>query len=309
MKKFIVFGATLLDLTIRLSEDIMKGRPGINMSIGGKGYNVAQGISLFKMPVALSTMYGTDRIGDFLASEIEKHDIEVLATNRVPGFSGIYVGVNDPGGETIIDRVDTALFEKHRIPKLDWKEYDVVVVISSVPRRILNYLRDVKNKYPKKKFCLEISGRSTVEHISPYLDMFDFYISNYKEAVRFGEELQTGKSLKEIIRKIYDKGPDVVIVTADKRAVYCGYEKKTEFKVKKYPVKEVKEIASTIGAGDSVTASFCAAYYGYGLSIDESIDVALEMAAEKIGVHEPVIARLPGSVKKIVARSKNQNLQ
>ena len=69
-KKILVIGPTFLDVQVFV-QNISENQVASNLSIGGKGYNVAQGVKLFKLPVILSTMYGTGEIGEYIDQNIK----------------------------------------------------------------------------------------------------------------------------------------------------------------------------------------------------------------------------------------------
>ena len=175
----------------------------------------------------------------------------------------------------------------------------MAIVISSVNKNILDYLQGIKQKFPEKVFCLEIAGRKTVSHIIPYLNIFDFYISNLKEALQFGVELKSSSNIEDIMKKISERGPKSVVVTGGSKGIYYGFKDQyNRFTTKKIKAKKVKKIVSTIGAGDSVTASFCAAYYGFGLSIEKSLEIAKIIAALTIKQNRPFPRTIPPKILK-----------
>lgn len=297
MKKFLVIGPAFLEISISLKDKKNFKKNNLSISAGGKGYNVAHNLSLFGVKSVLASMYGGDDIGGFLENYINKQKIETLPTNIVRHNSGVFVGVNNSIGETIFDKSDTRIFAHQKFPKLDWKSVGVVIVMSSTNNEVLEGLKKIKNKHKDIVFCLEISGSKSVENIVPFLDIFDFLICNQKEANAIGKSISADRSVKSIIKALNEKGIDLVIVTLDKKGAVCGLKREGKTCFKQFSICLGKgKLISTIGAGDSVTAAFCASYYGFIFPIDLSMEIAMELASLTVRTELPVIDKLPRKI-------------
>ena len=300
MKKVLVIGPTMLDVNVRLGK-VGKYRPQTSYSIGGKGYNVAHTLGLFNVPTVLATMYGQDEIGSYLKECIQKNGIEVLPTNKVNHPSSIFVGVHDDAGETVFDKADTDIFDKQKLPNINYKNVSMILIVSSTASYILNHLRVVKIKNPEILFGLEISGSKTIEHIFPYLDIFTFLICNKKEAERLGEVMDMHGNLERIMQGLLERGMQEVIFTTDRDGLIGG---KLENKVPVFYRSSVQKvpgnIISTVGAGDSVTAAFMASFYCFHKEFKESIDIAMRVAAISVRTKDPFPKKLPQRLIKAV---------
>ncbi|PIP23391.1 MAG: hypothetical protein COX90_01935 [Candidatus Nealsonbacteria bacterium CG_4_10_14_0_2_um_filter_38_17] len=294
IKKFLVIGPVLLDLTIKLKNRKDFNRKMLTVSIGGKGYNVAHTLSLFGAPVSLATIYGFDDIGNYLIRQIKKQGIKLLTTSKLAARSGVCMSFIGKKGDIILDKVDTEIFKEEKVPKIDWGKVDIIIVISTTSAKTLTYLKRMKKRFPNKIFCLEIAGRKTIANVLPYLKTFDFFISNLKEAIHFGFGLKTKPSIKNVVESLLKNGPKIVLVTAGSKGIYYGHRDiKNQFIIKHIKAKKIKNIVSTLGAGDSVTASFCAAYYGRSLSLEKSVEIANEVAAITVTKEKPFPSFLP----------------
>lgn len=306
MKKFLVIGPTFFDVNLEFKDILNFQRPNTHISIGGKGYNIAHTLRLFNFPVLLATMYGHDCIGQYFHRCISEQDVEEPETNLIDHESSIFLCVNDHSGKTILDRSDTSIFSYQKRPDIDWNQIDFAIVLSSTNQKILDYLRTVKREYPNIIFCLEIAGRKSVRYVEPFLDIFDFFISNYREALQFGSRAEEQLDVADIIKILLSQGPQLVLITCAEDGIICGQANAdSNYSISRFPIHGGRgRIVSTVGAGDAVTASFCASYYGYGFPLSDSIEIAMDLAAHTIRQRSPFINRLPRSMAHILSAKR-----
>gem|GEM_PF-3062770 len=294
MKKFVVIGPTMLDIHVFLEEingDTLK----TTYSPGGKGFNIAKNVQLFHIPIILSSMYGADTIGTYLHKSINENSIEIPKENKVNAPSSVFVGVHDASGETIFDKADTTIFDHQLFPIIEWNDVSTVIVLSSTNKTILEKLKEVKEEYPHLTFCLEIAGGKTISHIIPYFSLFDMYISNKKEAEYLANELNIKRTNKEFVEELLNNTFRVVLITQDKDGIMFGEKKDNIISISEKPIQK-NIVISTIGAGDSVTAAFCAAYFGYHQTMEDSIHIAMEIASLTVATTKPFIDELPKDI-------------
>jgi len=293
-KKILVIGPTFLDIATNIDfENLHNLKNSTVFSPGGKGYNIAHTLRLFDAPTILATIYGKDEIGNYLDKCIKKEHIESPKNNSAEGVSsGVFVAVLDNNGNALFDKADIDILKQQKFPEIQWSDISIVIVLSSTHNKILEKLKQVKKDYPSIKFCLEMSGSKTSKNIAPYLSYFDFFISNYKEAQSIGKILNTKDDVQEIIHKLLEN-IDLVIITHDKYDIFVGNSKSKNL-IKKYDIKNVvKNVISSIGAGDTFTATFCAAYYYYQKPIEQSINIAMKMSSLTVLNKEPFIKKAP----------------
>ncbi len=246
-------------------------------------------------------MYGKDDIGKFFARHLKNKNIEAPASNIVDGNSGIFVAVLNQKGDTLFDKADTRIFQKQQFPKIDWDTVKVIMVLSSTSAKILKQLIKVKRARPDITLCVEMSGGKTAEHIAPYLSCFDFYISNRREAQSIGNVSGVNKNINAIVKHLLAKGVKLAIITSGKHSVLVGNSINNT--VIKYPLKKViKRAISSVGAGDTFTAAFCAAHYIYGKNIKHSVNAAMDMSALTVSNINPVIDRAPEHIYNSITR-------
>jgi sugar/nucleoside kinase (ribokinase family) len=294
-KNFLVIGPTLLDINTTLSSIRSIRSVPVHISPGGKGYNIAHTMALFRVPVVLATAYGHDYIGGYLAKRIRGQGIKTLHTNTVDFASGIFVGISDGAGESIFAKAEIDIYAYQQKPSIDWRQIDTVIVLSSTNKTVMDYLRKIRKGYKNINFCLEISGGKTISSIMPYLNMFDFYISNYKEAQYLGAATQDKNNLTQIIKFLINKGLKQVFITLNQKGIIYGYNSNMgETIIKRHPIiRNRGPIISTVGAGDTVTAVLCVAIFAFGLTINNSVRLAMEMAAWVIRQPAPHLKFIP----------------
>ncbi|NJK70802.1 MAG: carbohydrate kinase family protein [Thermales bacterium] len=289
-KKVLVIGPTFLDVQVFV-QNITENQVNSNLSIGGKGYNVTQGVKLFKLPVILCTMYGAGEVGEYIAGKIKESGIESLESNELQQTGGIFVGVHDKHGDTIFDKADTGMFESQKLEGVDFSQISTILVLSSTNDTILQQLIKAKKDYPQINLCLEISGKKTITGVWPYLGYFDFIIANKIETVAlmktYYDKIENFEvSLNMLSREL----ACIFIATIDKDGVIVSESGKSTT----LPIYFLPEpIVSTVGAGDSVTASIIALHYGYNKSLLESVEKAMIVASHTIRSKEPFLDKLP----------------
>lgn len=294
----------MLDVNVGLG-DLKKYSPYVSYSIGGKGYNVAHTLRLFDVPTILATMYGQDEIGRYLKERIARCGIEMPLTNVVNYSSSIFVGVHDKTGETVFDKADVSIFDIQKIPKVNYRNVSIVLILSSTAPKILDHLRAIKVKNPKILFCLEISGKKTIEGILPYLDMFSFLVCNRKEAEELGIATNMDNDLEKIICAFLQGGMQEVIITTDKDGIVGGKLQDNIPIIYRSSVRKIAgNVISTVGAGDSVTASFIASYYYFHKEFQESLDIAMYVASLTVRTKDPFPKRLPQNLLSL--KQKNE---
>lgn len=296
MKKFLVIGPTFLDIHVFMQE--LDRKPfETTYSAGGKGFNIAKNLKLFDMPVVLATMYGDDLTGKYLHQQLHKNGIEAPQANFVNHPTSLFVGVHNQQRETIFDKADISIFGHQILPEINWEEISVAIILSSTNHQVLDLLREKKKQYPNIKFVLEISGSKTISAIFSYLSMFDMYISNRKEAQALADTKKYTDDIQKIVSSFLENTFRVMIVTLDKDGILFGTNTQGKIEIKQESTKELSSVESTIGAGDSVTAAFCTAYFGYNLPIEKSISIAMELATHTLATKESYIHELPESIK------------
>ncbi len=290
-KSILVVGPTMLDIQVFL-KNISQKDISVDFSIGGKGYNVAQGVKLFNLPVVLSTMYGPDDIGLYIEKMLSETGITLLNSNRVSKHGGLFVGIHDHHGDTILDKADNGLFSEQTLDGINFATISTILVLSSTNESVMKQLIQAKKDFPEINLCLEIAGRKSIEFVKVFLSEFDFIIANKIETMNMlqitesdnlGSCMDTFSSLKscKLITTIDKDG----VIISDKGA-------STTIPIHNLPTP----IISTVGAGDSVTASIISLHYGYNKPLIESVQQAMIVAGYTIRSKEPFLTKLPISI-------------
>lgn len=289
-KKVLVVGATLLDIQVFLN-DLNTDNISSSYSIGGKGYNVSKGIQLFDIPVVLATMCGNGIVGDYISKKLSDTGIEVLESSKLNHNGGVFVAVHNNHGETIIDKADTSMFDMQVLEGVDFNDISTIIVISSTNQIVLEKLIQAKKDYPNINLCLEIAGRKKISNILPIIEYFDFIIANKIESEAIIKSLDPQENgLENSLNELSKKLDCIFIATIDKDGLILSDHGNSSI----YPINKLTTpIVSTVGAGDSVTASIISLYYEKEKTISESIEKAMIIASHTIRSKEPFLNQLP----------------
>ncbi len=288
--KILVVGPTFLDIQVFL-KNIHKGSIKNSFSIGGKGYNIARNLTAFNIQVDLATMYGSDDTGEYIAKQLATSGIGLLPENKLEASGGVFVGVHDSSGNSILDKADTSMFPLQKL-STSLESYTEIIVLSSTNTKILNYIKSQKSKF-SFTLCLEFSGKKTINHIMPYLDMFDFIIANKEETEALLQISTEQTSLTASINAFSQLNKCILITTIDKDGIIVSKNGESFT----HPIHKLQEsLVSTVGAGDSVTASIVALHYHLNYTLDNASQKAMEMAAYMVRQPEPYFTSLPTQV-------------
>lgn len=295
--KFLVVGPTFLDINVFLGElETLKSKA--VMAVGGKGYNVAHGLQILGIPTILATMYGQDGVGKFIHKKLEEIGLETLDSNKVDFPTGIYVGVLGDVGEEIFGKAQIDIIEKQNMPVVNWADIGMVLMMSSTRDEIFGEILKAKERYGFR-LGIEVSGSKSIDSVVKYIRGFDFMICNRKEALAIGERWGVG-GVDEVINKFREAGGETIVVTMGREGVVAW--SREGGKEERYQLfsKASEGIVSTTGAGDSVTATFCGLHYGKRMGIQESLELAMVVAAEIVKQKDPTLAKLPKEVERSI---------
>lgn len=270
-----------IDKTAVLSKDIKVGDINrihdIVYDAGGKGINVSRTIlSLGGSSIA------TGFIGGYFGMMLERElvdagipvafvhiDAETRTNTKIISPDGSITEFNEPG--PVISE-----FEKNRLKEklVDMADEDSIVVLSgSVPQGVEPTIyRDLIYALHEKKARVfsDIEGepfRYAMEAVP------DLLKPNKKELLSFfGKESADEDEIIEMGKYFIDKGVKTVVISCGKDGAYFITKEKTY----KCPALDI-QVASTVGAGDSmmaVFAYFCERGYDFKDSIKASMAVA-----------------------------------
>ncbi|MFH1207754.1 MAG: carbohydrate kinase family protein [Patescibacteria group bacterium] len=298
MKPFLVIGPLLLDVTVplRTRHGVAAVLPRVH--IGGKGFNISNVLAMLNVPVVLSTAYGQDQIGKFIQRRLGRMRIGNPKSNIVKWPTGIFVGVINDVGDTIYDKADTSIYRHQNVPQPDWRTISTVIVLSSSRLEIFQRLRAVKKRWPHLIFCLEVSGSTWLDGAVPFFGMFDFFICNEKEASALAVRLHAGQSIRQLIRHLHLRGVRQIFITQGKRGMTYGHTDGHGLVIRHASIhREPGRFVSTIGAGDTTTATLCAGLYRYQLPVQMAVGVAMKMAAYTLRQASPYVASVPRHIR------------
>lgn len=256
-----VIGGANVDLSATLNDAFIAAdsNPGhIDVGYGGVARNIAHNLSLLGARTQLLTVFGGDLFGGLLIDHCKQQAIDVHLSSRDTSLrSGIYVCINNHGGEMIAAVADTEAI-KAITPEWLTKRHgeisasDYVVADTNISEDAIRWLMD------NVTTPLFIDGVSTTKAHRvinalqkaklPFLHTLKL---NLKEALA----VTNTASYAEAAQKLLDMGVAHVYITLGADGVYCRNDAEEWL----FPILP-GEVVNTTGAGDAFLAGVIYAY-------------------------------------------------
>ncbi|HSX09576.1 MAG TPA: carbohydrate kinase family protein [Candidatus Saccharimonadales bacterium] len=239
-------------------------------TIGGNATNVAVGLSRLGLKATLCTEIGDDEFSLKIRNVLASEHVERVLVHQVPGPSNFSVIINFKG--------DRTLFVEDVSRKHEFHFNDVTADIL--------YLTSLGNEWEKAyEVALEFAkksdamiafnpgsrqlrdGRDIVHDVLKKTEML--FVNKEEAELVLGEKVTTEHDeayVKELLTKVQEKGPRIVVITDGKKGSHAIDENK---EIHKQACQE-GEVVERTGAGDAYTTGFLAATI-HGLSVPEAM--------------------------------------
>lgn len=239
----------------------------INVPAVGTAPNVAMGTSHLGMKVGLYTILGNDQVGKEMYDVLEQagFDMEYVVMDKEKPSDYSVVLVFE-GERTIL------VYHEERnyvVPDFNHTHWLFLGAIGQDP----TVVHDAVAKHAEKSLAklafnpgpVQIEqGRDALE---PLLKHTHLIFLNKEEARRLSEHTST--ELPELLKAIYDCGPEIVVITDGKNGSYC-YDGTDMFHYPAY----AEDVVEATGCGDAYASGFIA-----GLHNDRGIAEAMAWGA------------------------------
>lgn len=279
----LLIGSATVDVTMEIDH-----LPGIEddinpecqiLSLGGCACNVAWVLNHFNVPFTLASPVGEGLYGDFVRNELKKRNIGIWKESDETNGSCICLITKDGNRTFLAYHGAEYHFKKEWFDSLDVSEYELAYVSGidieeEVNECIIEFLEESKLPFvfacgPRIKY-LEEERLNRLLKLNPILHL------NKKEAMCLTDE-------DDLLDGLYKFNHNIVIITDGANGTYA-YDGREKIFV---PALNVKQIDGT-GAGDSHIGTVIACMM-QGISLEESLKKANEVASKVIGVKGPVL--------------------
>jgi sugar/nucleoside kinase (ribokinase family) len=243
---------------------------------GGKGANTASALSKLGIQTGILSAVGDDRYGAIGLEGLKRNKVDTSGVIVVSGAKTYYcIMMLDATGEKAILVVDTDLIYptpdilKEKTGYLKTGRHAHFIGIE--PLRMANTMRIARESGMSVSVDLD-AAYSGYEACLQAIQWADVVFVNRQGATNFFPDLE----LEEILFKIREAGPSIVVVTSGKDGA-IGYDGKEYCHVPSYNVP----VVDTTGAGDVFSAGFI---YGYlqNWNLERSIQFGSASAALSI---------------------------
>lgn len=285
---FFIIGGANIDIYCKSDKElIMKDSNPckISFTYGGVARNIVENLHNLNEDVSFVTAFGDDYFADGIIKDLEKKDIDLSFSIRVPNHSSsIYMAVLNVD-DLFIGMNDMSVISKLSKENIDFlakyvKEDDYLFVDTNLDKELIEY---ILNNVKGIKVCDAISATKAVK-LKGLTNKLDCLKMNLLEAETLSEkpmflETETIKYIKELV----NEGVKEVLITG-KDFLYVG----SKDGVAKYSHNAYRqEPVNVSGAGDALIAYYISAR-GKDLSIDEASKRGLIASILTVDVNEPV---------------------
>lgn len=256
-----VIGGANVDLSATLYDSFIASdsNPGhVEIGYGGVGRNIAHNLVLMGCDVQLLTILGSDLFGGLLHDYCVSQHIDLRLSERVQNErSGIYLCINNHGGEMIAAVADTELIRNITPEWLEKRSGDInrsdyVVADTNITEDALRYLMEnctspllIDGVSSTKAHRVVNALRKSKQPCLHTLKL------NQKEAIAVTQ----AATYAEAAQQLLDLGIEHVYITLSGEGVYCRNAAEEWL----YPALP-GEIVNTTGAGDAFLAGIVLAH-------------------------------------------------
>lgn len=246
---------------------------GINGSVSGVGFNLARALTTLGDEVSFLSLVGKDPIGEWVLQKLEREGIPTDAVLPILKGTPQSVILFDGEGKRQIhvdlkDIQDAAYPEELFLQRLE--EVSLVALCN------INFSR------PLLKLAKE-RGKPVATDVHVLGDLDDPYNRDFVAAadILFQSDEKLPCAPEEWIKRLYERfHTPLIAIGLGKNGVLLA----VDGECKHFPAVETRPIVNTIGAGDSLFASFLH-FHAQGLPPEKSIQYAQTFASWKIGAN------------------------
>jgi len=279
MEKVICIGSLNVDNILFVdnivgedSEEIIRK---IKVFSGGQAGNIAAGLGKLGKKAYFFGNVGKDMHTKMLTDDFDLHNVDysyAKKTNKPNNYLFSLVNKNGERAMYAYNNVDIS-FEDFKDEFL--KDTKFIIFTSLIKENIIDLYVNIAIRAKKKgiKIVLDpgnILSKEGLDNLKPLLELCDYFIPSLSDIKVLGG--------MEIVPKISDLVPNVIITCGEDGAKYFKKGKEITFSTKK--IKK-EDISNTIGAGDCFVAAFVSSLLE-GETEEEAINFANHAAALSI---------------------------
>jgi len=256
MTDVVLLGSTMVDIYGKSFKKLLpsESNPGtIELYIGGVSRNIAENLNYLNVDLELISCIGDDHYGRFLKSKCEEIGLNISHSYFPKNMTqSIYMAIIDDDGEMTLALSDTETLKKLPIDYIKQKDdlieqAKVIVVDTCFSKELLEY---ISNRYKHKKILIDPVSIGLSYRIKNIIGNFHTLKCNKNEAEYLSDmEITDDNSLKEVGKKLINKGLNQCFITLGSKGVYYINKNKQGI-LESIPVN----VANATGAGDAFSA-------------------------------------------------------
>ena len=256
MSKYItVIGGVNMDISAALTAPFVPADsvPGqVTMGCGGVARNIAHNLRLMGHEVKFVSIFGGDAFGAMCRRECEAAGLDLgLSERREGSRNGLYLCVNDQGGEMIAAVADTDIVD-HITPQFLEARLDAingsaaVVADTNISAQSLQYLID----HCTAPLLVDTVSTAKAVRVTTALQQSNTHRLHAIKLNLIEAQAVTGcEAVEDAARALIAMGIGQVYITLGSKGVYCSDGERVET-IDAIPT----EVVNTTGAGDAFAA-------------------------------------------------------
>lgn len=275
--KHLRYASNTNELCIKFGEKISVDKAEI--LLGGNAANVSIGTSRLGLNTAIIAEIGNDEFAQKIINTLSEENVNTAKVIRTEGQQSSFSTIINYSGERTI-------FSEHvkRLHNFNFEDISAKwTYLTSLGdewrqayQKTLNFVKKTGSCLAFNPGTLQIEGGK--DALKNVLAATNLLLVNRQEGEELLDYPQGQKSVEEIIKKLQELGPKIVVITDGKNGSFVIDEKKNMFKK---GIVETKVVEKT-GAGDAYSSGFLSATVS-GKPIDLAMEWGTKNSASAIG--------------------------
>lgn len=264
MPEITVIGSSTFDIKIQAKQTLLPGitirTDNINVSAGGPGRNIAEGLARLGQSVTLLSIVGDDILSQMILKATQDAGVNIshvrqIQNHKLPVFLAFSQNTEDEPLIAYNDSVYQYMDYHYLLSVSSVLNGASVIIIDGARLDVLNRIR--KDLYLKDDISIGVivKRESAIDAFKEGLGLVNTFFLNTDEASQiYGKPIKTVEQVFEVGRYINKSGiPECIITMNNQGIVFCST--KETFHMRSYNVS----VVDSVGAGDSFIAGFYAA--------------------------------------------------
>ncbi|WP_231734952.1 carbohydrate kinase [Bacillus sp. FJAT-29937] len=290
-KQVVCIGGSNLDRKIQTVQSLQFGTSNpaeSSQSFGGVARNIAENLGRLGCDVALMTVVGEDREGEWLLDHTKAYVDIGPAQVISDAATGTYTAVLDNEGEMAIALADMSIYDSIDVDLLEKKwgyiaSAELVVIDTNFPADVMQRVIS-RCQEEQIQLCITPVSAPKIKKLPKSLAGVTWLIANRDEAEALSDmQIKDDADFFKAAERILEKGVEKVVITrGDKGVIFVTQDGESGAVLP--PKIHVEDVT---GAGDSLVSGIMYAHLK-GLNIENACKIGISCSSITLQSHETV---------------------